>query len=200
MDFRDSEQVSASDVATVIDEVVETVADKKKASVPTEPAPVDQAPAPKADPTPGSSTVLERRFHVVTDASRDALLTEFGKDTLQDRYLLPGESYQDLFARVAAAYADDADHAQRVYDYISRLWFMPATPVLSNGGTGRGLPISCYLNSVDDSLEGIVNTWNENVWLASRGAGSAPIGAMCAALANRWASTARPAASFPSSA
>ena len=63
--------------------------------------------------------------------SRDALLTEFGKETLRDRYLLPGESYQDLFARVAAAYADDADHAQRVYDYISRLWFMPATPVLS---------------------------------------------------------------------
>ena len=112
------------------------------------------------------------RFTVKTDASRDELLTEFGKDTLQDRYLLPGESYQDLFARVAAAYADDADHAQRVYDYISKLWFMPATPVLSNGGTGRGLPISCYLNSVDDSLEGILGTWNENVWLASnRGGG-----------------------------
>jgi ribonucleoside-diphosphate reductase alpha chain len=111
------------------------------------------------------------RFDVVTDPSRDALLTDFGKDTLNDRYLLPGESYQDLFARVAAAYADDADHAQRVYDYISKLWFMPATPVLSNGGTGRGLPISCYLNSVDDSLDAIVNTWNENVWLASRGGG-----------------------------
>ena len=90
---------------------------------------------------------------------------------MRDRYLLPGESYQDLFARVAAAYADDAGHAQRVYDYISKLWFMPATPVLSNGGTGRGLPICCYLNSVDDSLEGIVGTWNENVWLASRGGG-----------------------------
>jgi ribonucleoside-diphosphate reductase alpha chain len=111
------------------------------------------------------------RFDVKTDAARDELLTEFGKDTLRDRYLLPGESYQDLFARVAAAYSDDADHAQRVYDYISKLWFMPATPVLSNGGTGRGLPISCYLNSVDDSLEGIVGTWNENVWLASRGGG-----------------------------
>ncbi|MBB5706586.1 ribonucleoside-diphosphate reductase alpha chain [Sphingopyxis panaciterrulae] len=116
-------------------------------------------------------TVHARRFAVETDASRDALLTDFGKETLQDRYLLPGESYQDLFARVAAAYADDADHAQRLYDYISKLWFMPATPVLSNGGTGRGLPISCYLNSVDDSLEGIVGTWNENVWLASRGGG-----------------------------
>ncbi len=118
-----------------------------------------------------SHTVDQRRFAVVTDNSRDALLTDFGKETLNDRYLLPGEGYQDLFARVAAAYADDEAHAQRVYDYISRLWFMPATPVLSNGGTGRGLPISCYLNSVSDSLEGIVNTWNENVWLASKGGG-----------------------------
>jgi ribonucleoside-diphosphate reductase alpha chain len=118
-----------------------------------------------------SKAVHAPRFDVTTDATRDELLTEFGKDTLRDRYLLPGETYQDLFARVAAAYADDAAHAQRVYDYISKLWFMPATPVLSNGGTGRGLPISCYLNSVDDSLEGIVGTWNENVWLASRGGG-----------------------------
>jgi ribonucleoside-diphosphate reductase alpha chain len=105
------------------------------------------------------------------DHSRDALLTDFGKDTLKDRYLLPGESFQDLFVRVASAYADDQAHAQRIYDYISKLWFMPATPVLSNGGTGRGLPISCFLNSVDDSLHGIVDTWNENVWLASRGGG-----------------------------
>ncbi len=118
-----------------------------------------------------SKTVDVRRFDVVTDTSRDALLTEFGKETLKDRYLLPGENYQDLFARVASAYADDQPHAQRLYDAMSQLWFMPATPVLSNGGTGRGLPISCYLNSVDDSLEGIVNTWNENVWLASRGGG-----------------------------
>jgi ribonucleoside-diphosphate reductase alpha chain len=118
-----------------------------------------------------SHSVDARRFDVVTDTSRDDLLTEFGKETLRDRYLLPGENYQDLFARVASAYADDQAHAQRLYDYISRLWFMPATPVLSNGGTGRGLPISCYLNSVDDSLGGIVNTWNENVWLASRGGG-----------------------------
>jgi ribonucleoside-diphosphate reductase alpha chain len=119
----------------------------------------------------GPAKVHPRRFEIVTDKSRDALLTDFGKETLEDRYLLPGETYQDLFARVADAYADDQDHAQRLYDYISRLWFMPATPVLSNGGTGRGLPISCYLNSVDDSLEGIVATWNENVWLASRGGG-----------------------------
>jgi ribonucleoside-diphosphate reductase alpha chain len=118
-----------------------------------------------------SKRVMDRRFTVVTDAGRDALLTDFGKETLTDRYLLPGEGYQDLFARVADAYADDEAHAQRLYDYISKLWFMPATPVLSNGGTERGLPISCYLNSVSDSLDGIVGTWNENVWLASKGGG-----------------------------
>jgi len=118
-----------------------------------------------------SKSVNPRRFRIEQDDARDDLLTEFGKETLTDRYLLPGESYQDLFARVADCYADDQDHAQRLYDYISRLWFMPATPVLSNGGTNRGLPISCYLNSVSDSLEGIVGTWNENVWLASRGGG-----------------------------
>jgi len=108
---------------------------------------------------------------VEIDRSRDSLLTDFGKATLQDRYLLPGESYQDMFARVASYYADDDAHAQRLYNYISKLWFMPATPVLSNGGTDRGLPISCFLNEASDSLEGILGLWNENVWLASKGGG-----------------------------
>jgi ribonucleoside-diphosphate reductase alpha chain len=108
---------------------------------------------------------------VEIDRSRDALLTDFGRTTLEDRYLLPGEGYQDMFARVATAYADDADHAQRIYDYISKLWLMPSTPVLSNGGADRGLPISCFLNSVGDSLESIVGTWNENVFLAANGGG-----------------------------
>ena len=111
------------------------------------------------------------RFEVTIDESRDAKLTAFGKATLEDRYLLEGETYQGMFARVASAYADDAAHAQRLYDYISQLWFMPATPILSNGGTNRGMPISCYLNETDDSLQGIVDLWNENVWLASRGGG-----------------------------
>ncbi|HEY5007252.1 MAG TPA: ribonucleoside-diphosphate reductase subunit alpha [Caulobacteraceae bacterium] len=120
---------------------------------------------------PGERPTLQLVRKVEVDRSRDALLTDFGKTTLEDRYLLPGESYQDMFARVATAYADDADHAQRIYDYISNLWFMPSTPVLSNGGADRGLPISCFLNSVSDSLEGIVGTWNENVWLAANGGG-----------------------------
>ncbi|MBL8772559.1 MAG: ribonucleoside-diphosphate reductase subunit alpha [Phenylobacterium sp.] len=123
------------------------------------------APAQPARP----QLQLVRKVEV--DRSRDALLTDFGKTTLEDRYLLPGESYQDMFARVATAFADDADHAQRIYDYISRLWFMPATPVLSNGGAQRGLPISCFLNAVPDNLEGIVGVWNENVALASNGGG-----------------------------
>lgn len=102
---------------------------------------------------------------------RNELLTEFGKSTLEDRYLQKGESFQCMFARVARAYGDDKEHSQRLYDYMSKLWFMPATPILSNGGTNRGLPISCYLNETDDSLQGIVDLWNENVWLASRGGG-----------------------------
>src|SRR5918998_4269096 len=114
---------------------------------------------------------LEGHSQVQVDRARDALLTDFGKATLDDRYLMPGESYQDLFARVASAFGDDAAHSQRLYDYISRLWFMPATPVLSNGGTTRGLPISCFLNEASDSLDGIVGLWNENVWLAAKGGG-----------------------------
>jgi len=105
------------------------------------------------------------------DHSRDSRLTDFGKATLDDRYLLEGENYQQMFARVACAYADDAPHAQRLYDYMSLLWFMPSTPILSNGGAKRGLPISCFLNTVADSLDGIVSTWNENVLLASNGGG-----------------------------
>ncbi|MFP6711127.1 MAG: ribonucleoside-diphosphate reductase subunit alpha [Rhodospirillales bacterium] len=108
---------------------------------------------------------------VKTDSERDVNLTDFGKAVLEDRYLLPDESYQDLFARVASTYGDDDEHAQRIYSYMSNLWFMAATPVLSNGGAGRGLPISCFLNETSDSLDGIVALWTENVWLASSGGG-----------------------------
>jgi ribonucleoside-diphosphate reductase alpha chain len=114
---------------------------------------------------------MERGNRVQIDRSRDSKLTSFGIATLVDRYLLPEEGPQDLFARVAMYYGDDSAHAQRLYDYISKLWFMPATPILSNGGTTRGLPISCFLNETQDSLEDIVSLWNENVWLASLGGG-----------------------------
>ncbi|QDZ09027.1 ribonucleoside-diphosphate reductase subunit alpha [Sphingomonas panacisoli] len=155
MDFRDTEGTGENMATDAIEAATQALANVAKAQ------PVER----------DSKAVAPQPYALEVDHSRDALLTDFGKDTLQDRYLLPGESYQDLFVRVASAYADDASHAQRIYDYISQLWFMPATPVLSNGGTGRGLPISCFLNSVPDSLNGIVDTWNENVWLASRGGG-----------------------------
>ncbi|MGH1421274.1 MAG: ribonucleoside-diphosphate reductase subunit alpha [Hyphomonas sp.] len=119
----------------------------------------------------GAELRVVEGFEIELDHSRDALLTAFGKTTLEDRYLLPGEDYQDMFARVSKCYADDAEHAQRLYDYMSQLWFMPSTPVLSNGGADRGLPISCFLNQVGDSLDDIVETWTENVWLASNGGG-----------------------------
>ncbi len=114
---------------------------------------------------------VERGNRVQINRSRDEDLTKFGKATLTDRYLMPEEEYQGLFARVAMYYGDDSDHAQRLYDYMSKLWFMPSTPILSNGGTSRGLPISCFLNETNDSLGDIVELWNENVWLASLGGG-----------------------------
>ena len=166
MDFREGQEANMDSMAQDATDLVEAAAAGAAAGVAKALA-ADAAPAPLRD----SKSVKPQPYPVEVDHGRDALLTDFGKDTLSDRYLLPGETFQDLFVRVASAYADDAGHAQRIYDYISKLWFMPATPVLSNGGTGRGLPISCYLNSVPDSLEGIVDTWNENVWLASRGGG-----------------------------
>ena len=113
----------------------------------------------------------KKDFKINIDLKKDERLSNFGKAVLKDRYLMPNENFQELFARVASYYADDQAHANRIYDYISNLWFMPATPVLSNGGTERGLPISCFLNESADSLSGIVNLWNENVLLASRGGG-----------------------------
>ena len=113
----------------------------------------------------------EKGITIKIDRSKDSKLTEFGKATLSDRYLGQNESYQDLFARVASIYADDNLHAQRIYNYISNLWFMPATPILSNGGNERGLPISCFLNEAGDSLNSILDLWSENVWLAAKGGG-----------------------------
>jgi len=113
----------------------------------------------------------DKGITIKIDRSKDEKLTDFGKATLKDRYLGENESYQDLFARVASIYADNNLHAQRLYNYMSNLWFMPATPILSNGGTERGLPISCFLNEAGDSLDGILDLWSENVWLAAKGGG-----------------------------
>lgn len=104
--------------------------------------------------------------------NRDKYLSEFSIKTLQDRYLVEGEtSPQDAFARAARAFADDEEHAQRLYDYASKLWFMFSTPILSNGGTKRGMPISCFLNYVEDSRGGITDHYTENAFLSSVGGG-----------------------------
>jgi ribonucleoside-diphosphate reductase alpha chain len=121
--------------------------------------------------TKSMSNAKKTKYTVKIDKNRNDFLTDFGKAVLQDRYLLKNEDNQDLFARVASYYGDSPEHAERMYGYISKLWFMPATPILSNGGTDRGLPISCFLNETGDSLESIVSLWNENVWLAARGGG-----------------------------
>ena len=106
------------------------------------------------------------------DYKRDNYLSEFSIKTLEDRYLVEGEkSPQDAFARAARTFADDEAHAQRLYDYASKLWFMFSTPVLSNGGTSRGMPISCFLNYVEDSRGGITGHYTENAFLSSVGGG-----------------------------
>ena len=111
-------------------------------------------------------------YDIVVDYRRDNYLSEFSKKTLQDRYLIDGElSPQDAFARAARAFASNQEHAQRLYDYASKLWFMFSTPILSNGGTSRGLPISCFLNYVDDSRDGITSHYTENAFLSSVGGG-----------------------------
>lgn len=111
-------------------------------------------------------------FNITLNYGRDNYLSEFSKKTLQDRYLLEGEtSPQDAFGRAAKAFASNEEHAQRLYDYASKLYFMFSTPILSNGGTKRGLPISCFLNYVHDSREGLTNHYTENAFLSSVGGG-----------------------------
>ena len=106
------------------------------------------------------------------DYTKDLLLTKFGTEILKDRYMLPEEkSPQDAFVRAATAFADDTAHAQRLYEYVSNQWFMFASPILSNGGTDRGLPISCFLNYVNDSRDGLAEHYTENIWLSSMGGG-----------------------------
>jgi ribonucleoside-diphosphate reductase alpha chain len=124
---------------------------------------------------------------VKIDFSRDTFLTPFAIETLKEKYMIPGEeSPQQAFLRAATAFADDEDHAQRLYDYASKLWFMFATPLLANGGTTRGLPASCFLTAVPDSRKGITDHYTEVAFLASVGGG---IGAGWSAIRSDGTST-----------
>ncbi len=117
-------------------------------------------------------SMTKQHLGIRIDLSRDQLLSDFGIKTLQDRYLLETESSpQEAFARAAIEYADDLEHAQRIYDYASKLWFMYSTPILSNGGSAKGAPISCFLSISPDSRRGLSDHYDENIWLASNGGG-----------------------------
>ena len=106
------------------------------------------------------------------DITKDDMLPKNAVDILRDRYMLPEEiSPQESFARACMAFADNKAHAERLYKYVSNLWFMFASPLLSNGGTDRGLPISCFLNYVPDSRPGLAEHYTENIWLSSMGGG-----------------------------
>ena len=114
---------------------------------------------------------------ITIDYAREDNLNTFSVETLKDRYLWQDETHaQEAFARASvygATYQEytDYDLAQRLYDYSSKGWFGFSTPILSNGGTSRGLPISCFLNYVPDSRSGLSAHYDENIWLASGGGG-----------------------------
>ena len=112
------------------------------------------------------------------DYSRDKYITFFGLETLRDRYFLKDgkgvicEDIQMFFARVSAGIArGDKELAQSLYDLMSKNWFMPATPILTNSATSRGAQISCFLNTVGDSISDIFKTYEENAFLAKGGGG-----------------------------
>jgi len=121
--------------------------------------------------------MIKEYLGIQIDYSKDKKLDKFSIDTLQDRYYWENEqSPQEAFARAAVFGATHRGHinfslAQRLYNYASDHWFMFSTPILSNGGTTRGLPISCFLNYVPDSRDGLSDHYDENIWLASSGGG-----------------------------
>ena len=120
---------------------------------------------------------IQEYLGIQIDLNKENNLSQFSKDTLKDRYFWENEDHaQQAFARAAvfgATYQKTIDFglAQRLYNYASSCWFMFSTPILSNGGTSRGLPISCFLNYVPDSRSGLSDHYDENIWLASAGGG-----------------------------
>ena len=112
------------------------------------------------------------KYNIEMDFSRDGLFDDLGKTRLKDSYMREDEqSPQERFAYVSAAFASNQEHAQRLYDYASKHWLSYSTPILSFGRNKRGLPVSCYLNHLDDSAEGLVNNLSETNWLSMMGGG-----------------------------
>lgn len=102
----------------------------------------------------------------------DELFDDLGLNRLRESYMRDDEvSPQERFAFVAEQFATDAEHAQKIYDYASKHWLSFSTPILSYGRSNKGLPISCFLSYLDDSAEGLVNTYGEVSWLSMLGGG-----------------------------
>lgn len=109
---------------------------------------------------------------VVVDYSRDSLFDELGMIRLKESYMRDDEtSPQERFAYVSAHFASDPDHAQRLYEYSSKHWLSYSTPILSFGRSKRGMPISCFLNYIEDSAHGLVDNLSETNWLSMLGGG-----------------------------
>ena len=112
------------------------------------------------------------KYKIKIDLSRDALFDELGMQRLRESYMKENEtSPQERFAYVSSEFASNQDHAQRLYEYASKHWLSYSTPILSFGRSKRGLPISCFLNYMDDSAEGLVNNLSETNWLSMMGGG-----------------------------
>ena len=106
------------------------------------------------------------------DLDRDKLFDELGVKRLKESYMKDDEtSPQQRFAFVSSAFGTDTAHAQRLYDYSSKHWLSYSTPILSYGRSKKGLPISCFLNFIDDTAEGLVDNLSETNWLSMFGGG-----------------------------
>ena len=98
-------------------------------------------------------------------------LPEFSKTLYKATYFLPNETYDGWLDRIFTAYGNDTEHTNRMKKYAHNYWFHPSTPISSNGGTKRGLPISCMVQSISDNRESIINSWKESAWIGSEGTG-----------------------------
>jgi len=106
------------------------------------------------------------------DLERDKLFDELGIKRLQESYMREDESSpQQRFAYVSKAFGTDQQHAQRLYEYSSKHWLSYSTPILSFGRSKRGMPISCFLNYIEDTAEGLVDNLSETNWLSMLGGG-----------------------------
>ena len=106
------------------------------------------------------------------DLERDNLFDELGIKRLKESYMREDEeSPQHRFAFVSKAFSSNPEHAQRLYDYSSKHWLSYSTPILSFGRSKRGMPISCFLNYIEDTAEGLVDNLSETNWLSMLGGG-----------------------------